>query len=375
MTVGEVPTGYVGDRIGRRNSLLVGSAVSAAMVLAFGLLSSFPAFVAVYLVWGVGMTFRSGAESAWLYDTLEEAADEDEFTRVRGRGTAVRLAATGASALVGGYLAGVDLYLPFVATGAFTVVGGAVALTIPKNRAYRAECRGADRPADCPDPDAFGPRDAVPVVRDALAEPPLRTFVLAVAAFSALAWAAATFTQPIVEDLALAAGVAEGGVTPLLGWLYAGFSGVAAVVSYHADRIESLVGARRWALLAPAVLGVAFLAAALVPVLAIPAFFLMRALVHATDVLKDRHLNEHADAVGRTTVLSAAAMVVGVARVPARLLSGAVGDLTSPLGAVAAMGALLVATAAGIGLLTGSGWRSGDDPSAGGACAGAVPGD
>jgi hypothetical protein len=74
-------------------------------------------------------------------------------------------------------------------------------------------------------------------------------------------------------------------------------------------------------------------------------------------------------------VLSAAAMVVGVARVPARLLSGAVGDLTSPLGAVAAMGALLVATAAGIGLLTGSGWRSGDDPSAGGACAGAVPGD
>lgn len=373
---GEVPTGFVGDRIGRRNSLLVGSAVSTVAILVFGLLSSFPAFVAVYLVWGIGTTFRSGAESAWLYDTLSERTDEAEFTRIRGRGNALRQVSLAVSALLGGYMAGIDIYLPFLATAALAAVGGTVAWTIPKNRAYRGECAGADATADCPDPDDFGPRDALPVIRDTLARPPLRAFVLAVGLFYALAWSTAMFTQPIVEDLALGAGLSEATLVPLLGWLYAAFSAVSAVVSYHAERIEGWVGPERWALVAPAALGVVFLATLLVPLLAIPAFFLMRALLNATDVLKDRYLNDHADSVGRATVLSAAAMLFGLARVPFRVLSGVVGDATSPIGAVAAVGAALVAGIAAVSLLTGLGRRSGADCDAGDVCTGeGVAGD
>lgn len=368
MVLGEIPTGYVGDRIGRRSSLLLGSAVSAVSVLVFGLLSSFPAILVVYTVWGVGVTFRSGSESAWLYDTLAEQAGEEEFTRVRGRGNALRLVSMGLSALAGGYLAGVDLYLPFVATAVFSVLGGLVAATIPKNRAYRGECQGppGEVPEDCPDPAEFGPRDAWPVVRDTLTAPPLRAFVLAVGVFYAVAWSTAMYTQPIVENLALGAGMAEGQVVPLLGWLYAGFSGVSALVSYYADRIESVVGPEGWALGAPILLGVVFLATLALPLLAVPAFFLMRALLNTTDVLKERYLNDHAESLGRATVLSAASMLFGLARVPLRVLSGVVGDATSPLGAVGAMGALLVVGILGVSLSTGLGRdvvRSGDNES------------
>jgi hypothetical protein len=355
--LGEVPTGYVGDRIGRRNSLLLGSVTSTVAVLAFGQMASFWGILVVYAVWGVGTTFRSGADSAWLYDTLAEDTDEEEFTRIKGRGSSIRLAVMAVSAAVGGYLAAVDMYAPFVATAAVIAVGATVTFTMPKNRAYREECRGApaDTPADCPDADAFGPLDAVPVIRETLAAPPLRSFVVAVGAFYAIAWSAGMYTQPIAEDVAFGLGMDESQMTAMLGWLYAGFSGVSAVVTFYADRLEAAIGAQVWVRVAPALLGLAFLLASLVPVLAIPAFFLMRALLNATDVLKDRYVNDRTEAVGRATVLSAASMLFGLARVPFRLLSGVVGDLIGPIGAVGAIGSLLVASAGLVALQYGVG--------------------
>jgi hypothetical protein len=47
-------------------------------------------------------------------------------------------------------------------------------------------------------------------------------------------------------------------------------------------------------------------------------------------------------------VLSAVAMVLGLARIPVRIGVGAVADATSPLAAVALVGALLVAAALAI---------------------------
>jgi MFS family permease len=90
--LGEVPTGYVADRIGRRNSLVVGATTHVVCVLVFGLLSTFWAILGVYTVWGIGSTFRSGSDSAWLYDTLSDSADEAQFTHIKGRGTALALA-------------------------------------------------------------------------------------------------------------------------------------------------------------------------------------------------------------------------------------------------------------------------------------------
>jgi hypothetical protein len=112
-----------------------------------------------------------------------------------------------------------------------------------------------------------------------------------------------------------------------------------------------------------------------VPLLAVPAFFLMRALLNATDVLKDRYLNDHAESVGRTTVLSAASMLFGLARVPFRVLSGTFGDLTSPIGAVGAVGAALLVGIAGVWLATDLGRKTGTDGNDGDPAGAAAPGD
>ncbi|MFB6183402.1 MAG: MFS transporter [Haloarculaceae archaeon] len=338
--LGEVPTGYVADRIGRRDALLVGVVVQVVAIATFGLLSSFEAFVAAYVVWAVAETFRSGTDSAWLYDTLRERMAEDEFTRVKGRSTSVRLLVSGVSYPIGGFLAGVDYYVPFALSAVVMAVGIAVVLSIPETEQYRSG-----------EVDAFTPGEAVPVLRETLTKPALRTVLVALAAVLAVGWSVQLYTQPVVRDVIVAAGFGQGAVEPLLGWLYAGFTGVGAVVTYYADRVETRIGLGPWLRITPLALGVAYLATAAVPLLAIPTFLLMRGLLKTTRVLSDAYVNDHAESIGRATVLSAVSMLFSVARIPMLLLAGRLGDLHTPLWAIGAVGALLVVVTAGVWLL------------------------
>jgi hypothetical protein len=75
--LGEVPTGYLGGRMGRRNSLLVGTAVVALTLVGIGPSGSFLALLVLYGCWSMGYNFRSGSEDAWLYDTLTGDAEAD----------------------------------------------------------------------------------------------------------------------------------------------------------------------------------------------------------------------------------------------------------------------------------------------------------
>src|SRR6056297_630824 len=67
---GEIPTGYVGDRVGRRNSLLIGTALISLTLVGIGLAGSFLSLAVLYVLWSAGYNFRSGSTDAWLYDTL-----------------------------------------------------------------------------------------------------------------------------------------------------------------------------------------------------------------------------------------------------------------------------------------------------------------
>lgn len=100
--VGEIPTGYIGDRIGRRNGLLASSILIALTHVAFSFAATLAAFVAIYLFWGVAATFRSGTTDAWLYDTFTERDETGLFTKARGRSAAMYYASAGITAIVGG---------------------------------------------------------------------------------------------------------------------------------------------------------------------------------------------------------------------------------------------------------------------------------
>lgn len=336
VTAGEIPTGYVGDRVGRRNSLVVSAALLVSSLVGFVWARSFAAFVALYALWALGLTFRSGSDSAWLYDTLRARGDEDRFTRVRGRGESVKRGASVVTMVAGGLLYVVEPTVPFVAAAAVNVAGVPVLLSMPRNEGYAGD-------AD----DHLTAREAAGVVRTALARPDLRTFVLYVGLFFGAVSASNTYVQPItvavLERDAAWLGVPEAST---LGVLYAGFTGVAAVASYHAGTVESALGLRTAVLLVPVGIGLALVAPWAAPALAVPVFLAMRAGDALLRPVAGRYLNDRIDAAGRATVLSAASMAYALLRVPLILAGGVVADAAGPLVAVAGFGAVFLAAAA-----------------------------
>lgn len=97
----EVPTGIVADLRSRRLSLLIGYSIIGIGFLIEGL---FPFFVPVLLaqiVWGIGYTFTSGAQDAWLADEIGEENLTHAYLRAAQVGQIATLLGLGAGVALG----------------------------------------------------------------------------------------------------------------------------------------------------------------------------------------------------------------------------------------------------------------------------------
>ena len=77
----EIPTGLVADFWGRKKSLVIGTFIIGAAHILEG---SFPTFWAIAVgavLWGIGWTFISGAEQAWIADELENKELDQVFLK------------------------------------------------------------------------------------------------------------------------------------------------------------------------------------------------------------------------------------------------------------------------------------------------------
>ncbi len=70
--VSEIPAGVVADTISRKWAVVAAQAISGVAMVVTGLVTGFPALVATQMIWGLGWTFSSGADVAWLTDELGE---------------------------------------------------------------------------------------------------------------------------------------------------------------------------------------------------------------------------------------------------------------------------------------------------------------
>lgn len=325
--VSEIPTGYVGDRLGRRNSLVLGSLLTILALSGFAFGETFPIFAFAYVVWPVGLAFRSGTESAWLYDVLSEDLDEDRFTAVKGRGEAIWYVGTAITSLFSGYLAGLNWVYPFVANVAILVVSIAVLYTFPE----------PDVTDDNTD-DRFTLREARAALHVLFSSASLRSFVVYTALFFGFWNLTSTFTQPVSRSVGVS--------LTQFGWLYAGFYVVSAVASNAAGLIREYVGIRRWFLGLPFIVALFFLPVLVQPIIVLPAIFLLRMANSVTTPLQHQYLNDRIESVGRATSLSAVSMVSAIAGIGFRSVGGIVADRTS---------ALIMLVAASVTLAVGAG--------------------
>ena len=67
----EVPAGVMADTISRKWSLVIFHTLVGTSMVVTGLVTAFPALVVTQMVWGLGWTFASGADVAWVTDELD----------------------------------------------------------------------------------------------------------------------------------------------------------------------------------------------------------------------------------------------------------------------------------------------------------------
>ena len=109
----EVPSGYIGDFWGRRNSMIIGSILGTAGFGIYCFAGGFYGFLAAELILGTGQSFISGSDSALLYDSLLSEKRENEYLRAEGRLISIGNYAEAIAAPIGVMLAGFSLRTPY----------------------------------------------------------------------------------------------------------------------------------------------------------------------------------------------------------------------------------------------------------------------
>lgn len=358
VVLAEAPTGYLGDRLGRRRSLLIGTAGASLASVAFAFGSSLPTFLVAYVLLAVAQTFTSGSDEAWLYDTLRAETDADQFARIRGRGKSIGLVVSAAAALAGGLLGTVNLAWPWLASAATTALAVPVVATFPEpDTAALDDADGGVAGSDDADSDTLGPLAALRTARDRLLTGGLRGFLLLSGVFTAVMGVVGFFVQPVTRDAVAGttvesftlAGVTVGGFTVdgivALGVVFAAFRLVAAAVTARTGWIEERLGAAGWFRLAPVGFGLVLAGVVAVPVAAVPMFFLLRAVRSVTAPLRGQYVNDRTPSVGRATTLSAVSVFDGLLVAPFELAGGRIADAVGPLATTSLLGGLLVLVA------------------------------
>jgi len=129
----EIPSGYLADVIGRRQTLILGVVLGALGFGVYTISFGFVGFLIAEIILGLGQSFVSGADSALLYDTLVEDGRQDEYTRYEGRITSLGNLAEAIAGITGGLLALISLRVPYIAQAiiAATAIPAALGLREP----------------------------------------------------------------------------------------------------------------------------------------------------------------------------------------------------------------------------------------------------
>lgn len=236
-TVLEVPSGVLADRIGRRPILMLGALAQAVgyLLIAFG--GGIPLYIVGMALHGAALAFVSGADSAFIYDTLAAAGREDEFKKIEGRAYMYNLLGWGTAGLLGGLIAEQSMAAPFILSAvtsflAFFVIATGIE---PPRQMVRTSMRRLTA-------------EALGVLRH-------NGRVRAVIVFSSILFGLLLvghkFSQPYLQM----AGVD----LKLFGVVYFVWLMVAAVSSNYSDRIEKGLGRTLYFFLLPILAGLPFL--------------------------------------------------------------------------------------------------------------------
>lgn len=293
IVVMEIPSGYMADRLGRRMTLVLGALLNFAGFLAYSMAHGFGMFIVAELFIGLSMSFISGADSAMLYDSLQSLRRKNDYARQEGRITAIGNFAEAGAGILGGFLAGISLRLPFIAQAGIAFIGIPVALLLTEPQ-IQAQLEKTTM------------RKIFNTIRYSLVKNKLLRAYILYSAFAGmttltLAW----FIQPYFTSIEL----------PLewFGILWTALNLSVALTAFWAYKAERLLSPVKMLALITIVIGGGFMLLGIIGGIAgiaiLFGIYLIRGI--ATPVLKD-YINRHTASDVRATVLSVRSFIIRI---------------------------------------------------------------
>lgn len=218
----EIPTGIFADLHGKRRSILISKWIIFLAFVAFGFADGFWTLLVANLLYEVGESFRSGTETAYVYDYLASDKSAPSYTKVKAQQKFYARISESIAAIVGGYLA-VILGFNFV-----FFIAAIPALVNALQTHTWVHLPGDAENTESPTlflKEAFGYIGKTRVVR---------TLVLNVALFSTVFVALGTFVQPYMLEAGL--------TVEYFGYIYSVFLVIAAFLAKYASNLEERFG-------------------------------------------------------------------------------------------------------------------------------------
>jgi len=109
----EVPTGAIADKFSRKLSLAISGILCGIGLLIYILFKSFYFFAIAEIVFGMGITFSSGADAAILYESLVKLDRKKEYQKREGNAAFYLFIGQAVGSILSGFLYKYNPFLPF----------------------------------------------------------------------------------------------------------------------------------------------------------------------------------------------------------------------------------------------------------------------
>jgi MFS family permease len=291
----DVPTGAFADLLGRRRSYVLGAALRVCAFLLYFVAHHYYVFIIAESIDGIGTTFGNGAIDAWGVDALDDAGYDGLKDRLFSRISQLTTLGFMGSAMIGAYVADVDISYPWILGAAGYVIAGVVGALLMHDERPRAV---AVRIAAIPRQIAANVSDGI---RDGLGA--YTVLMLSIAnAITFAAWAPYWVSWPILFDQSLGVGVW------IIGWIYCGLSAARLIGAEVSARfaVDEARRAARVSMLVIAASAMLFLGGLFGgrPVLSLVMLFVMNLFTGAMQPLVQSWFNEQLESGNRATLLS-----------------------------------------------------------------------
>lgn len=330
----EIPSGYVADVLGRKNSMIIGMFFGFIGMIIYSFSFGFDGFLLAALCLGVGQSFISGSDTALMYDSLVQMNRSNEFIKLEGRTISMGNLAEALAFIVGGLLADFSLRTPFYFQIGISFIGFVIAILLVEPKMERLK-DGKTKPW----------KNIKNIIHFSLKEnKTLRYYIFYSAIIGAGTLTMAWFSQPYFMSIGI-------NNTFYFGLLGAVLNLAVAIPSFYAHKFEQTINTKTLLILILVLICGCYFSisqmTSLWGLLILLLFYITRGI--ATPVLRD-YMNRHIPSEMRATVMSIRSFIIRILFASTSPFFGYVAELYSLNEAILLSGVLFF-TLGGITLL------------------------